>query len=488
MRQQAYESMLRQRELALEEREKDLVIRELTVALQQLNPMPIQPTQPLPPPEPKKRRRVGSRLLTNFLRSSSSHSSHHNNPKDSPPVLQPTSYQTQASYPSLTSARSIDISTPSDFHHCLSVQQEIHHPQSGSASMQYLSNSLRPSLCSTPTDESAFVAFDSSSLMSASQLQNTSSNHLIFPSTANGSPNLRLRVMVPSSPSTSLKSEMLSTQQKKSLTHQKTLSPNRLSGKSPFRLSCKSSSVDIHEAKSQQQQLVNAKANQLQQQQLQVQQQQQQVDQQANNKNSTSSASNNVWYHQNDVNHSQRSCSFDVNSISSLNAYQTNDQVLPATGPSTTNTNANTNSSSSNPPTKKIKRLIYEIGNLLSYVGISKDNSSSSNNSQMRASSHQPISQTTPSVSRTASPQPLNAPNTTPSSIKIISPDEQDMVPQSQPQQPLNCVNTRRSQFKKQTPSTIISSCSNHDMSELLDTNLDRNNPDFKQYRSKHRN
>jgi hypothetical protein len=193
--------MLRQRELALEEREKDLVIRELTVALQQLNPMPLQPTQPLPPPEPKKRRRVGSRLLTNFLRSSSSHSSHHNSNqnnnstnKDSAPVLQPPTYQSQSSYPSLTSARSIDISSPSDFHHCLSVQQEIHHPQASSTSMQFLSGSLRPSLCSTPTDDSAF-AHDTSSLMSASQLQNTSSNHLIFPTTATGSPNLRLRVM-----------------------------------------------------------------------------------------------------------------------------------------------------------------------------------------------------------------------------------------------------------------------------------------------------
>lgn len=190
--------MLRQRELALEEREKDLVIRELTVALQQLNPMPLQPTQPQPPPEPKKRRRVGSRLLTNFLRSSSSHSSHHNssqnNNKDSAPILQPPTYQTQSSYPSLTSARSIDISTPSDFHHCLSVQQEVHHPQTSSSSMQFLSSSLRPSLCSTPTDDSAF-AQDTSSLTSASQLQNTSSNHLIFPTTATGSPNLRLRVM-----------------------------------------------------------------------------------------------------------------------------------------------------------------------------------------------------------------------------------------------------------------------------------------------------
>lgn len=188
-------------------------------------------------------------------------------------------------------------------------------------------------------------------------------------------------------------------------------------------------------------------------------------------------------------------CLLFLGDSNSYKSYQTTDsmhnqtQALTAPGPSNTNSNnnstaSNSNSSSGNPPTKKIKRLIYEIGNLLSYVGISKDL-----NSQLRASSQQPQStakaatSTTPSVSRTASPQP-SAPSTTPSSINIISPDENHIVVPAAQQN----VNTRRSQFKKQTPSTIISSCSNHDMSELLDTNLDRNNPDFKQYRSKHRN
>ena len=77
----------------------------------------------------------------------------------------------------------------------------------------------------------------------------------------------------------------------------------------------------------------------------------------------------------------------------------------------------------------------------------------------------------TPGVSRAASPQP--------SSINVISPMEEggrcistSIVSGGES----NSLFTRRSQFKKQTPSTIISSCSNHDLNGG-GSNLDRNDP-----------
>ncbi len=137
IRQQAYDSILRQREQALEEREKELVIRELTVALQQLNAAP-------PPPEPKKRRRVGSRLLNNFLRSSSHSSQRDTNNNVNTLVSNNTLI---FSSQQLKAAKSIDIGTPSDFHNCLSVQQDLKAIQS-SSSTKFLN-----SLNSSPTEE-----------------------------------------------------------------------------------------------------------------------------------------------------------------------------------------------------------------------------------------------------------------------------------------------------------------------------------------------
>lgn len=64
----------------------------------------------------------------------------------------------------------------------------------------------------------------------------------------------------------------------------------------------------------------------------------------------------------------------------------------------------------------------------------------------------------TPSVSRATSPQP--------SSINVISPADGKS---SVMHEATNTLYTRRSQFKKQTPSTIISSCSNHDMNDSAD-------------------
>ena len=187
MRQQAYENMLRQRERELEEREKDLVMRELTVALQQLKPMHSISQQHLPtanipptalyqaPPEPKKRRKVGGRLLTNFLRSSNSIT--HNN-----------SNSTTSVNAGLATAKSIDISSPSDFQHCLSVQSELMGQSSSSVNFlsslaNAASSSLKPSCASTPTDEMI------------DGVSTTSNTHIILSPVANGSPNLRLRIV-----------------------------------------------------------------------------------------------------------------------------------------------------------------------------------------------------------------------------------------------------------------------------------------------------
>lgn len=202
MRQQAYENMLRQREKELEEREKDLAVRELSVALQQLNPQQQQQQQP-PPPEPKKRRRVGGRLLNTFLRSSSSSNSNnnhnqsaHNNNHNNSNSSNSSSFNSSGIGSSiLTTAKSIDISSPSDFQHCLSVQPEIIHQ---SNSIGYLNdmrqNNIRPSLSSTPTDETPDLlaaAYMGSSLNQS----NNPSSLILSPVSGSGSPNLRLKIM-----------------------------------------------------------------------------------------------------------------------------------------------------------------------------------------------------------------------------------------------------------------------------------------------------
>jgi serine/threonine protein kinase len=125
MRQLAFENALRQRERELEEREKYLMFREMSVALQQLNP-PTPVASPLP--EPRKRRK--GHLLSNLLRSSSSSNRNVNNH-------------------SLQSAKSIEISSPSDFQHCLSIQPDM---LNKTKSNIYLASGSSLSV-STPNDE-----------------------------------------------------------------------------------------------------------------------------------------------------------------------------------------------------------------------------------------------------------------------------------------------------------------------------------------------
>jgi hypothetical protein len=303
MRQQAYESLLRQREKELEEREKDLAFRELTVALQQLNPMTLAVSQQAPPPpEPKKRRRVGG-LFNTFLRSSSSNTNANSNGSNNSSSLNSSGIGSSI----LTSAKSIDISSPSDFHHCLSVQPEIVNIQQSNSSVSLMSNSnllKKQSSTSSPTDEQP----DQVSYFGNS-LNTTSNSHLLLSPVGSGSPNLRLKIMVPP--------HQYDSDRKVGLVHQKTLSPNR--SRERLHPSCKSNSVDNSDSH-----LVNTRHMQPHYHQLYQQQQQQQPqhilqhqqsphNQKLNHNSRAKNRSQTTWYNQEEFN---RSYSADVNPIS----------------------------------------------------------------------------------------------------------------------------------------------------------------------------
>ena len=94
----------------------------------------------------------------------------------------------------LTTAKSIDISSPSDFQHCLSVQPEVHQ----SSSIAYLADgrqsSVRPSLSSTPTEDTPDQFLAAYMGANLSQTNNSSSLHL-SPVAGSSSPSLRLKIM-----------------------------------------------------------------------------------------------------------------------------------------------------------------------------------------------------------------------------------------------------------------------------------------------------
>ena len=161
--QRQRESMLRQLERELVEREKDLVVRELSVALQQINSSQqsnLGATQQQTAPEPKKRR-VG--LIRTFLRSSSSNSNAHQN--------------------SNLISKSIDISTPSDFQHYLSIQPDIF-ANSQAELKENAHETSRPNELKLN--------------MGRSNSQNNS-NRLYVSSSDAASPNLKFKIMVPTS-------------------------------------------------------------------------------------------------------------------------------------------------------------------------------------------------------------------------------------------------------------------------------------------------
>lgn len=330
MRQQAYENLLRQRERELEEREKDLVVRELSVALQRLNPPPTAPN--FPPPEPKKRKKGGGRLLTNFLRSSSSSN-----------TQQQQQQQQQATTPANPpSSRPIDISSPSDFQHCISIQPEI---------IQHHLNSLgiRASSSSTPTDE-----LTDQQLLSTSSNLKSSHNNLLSPCGGSSSPNLRLKIMLPDKRSIGL-------------VHQKTLSPYSSRERLHLHSTGKSNSID----NSDNSQLSNLKVGQYH---LPHHQYYQFLQQNNNNNNPANVAkhasrskyhkSNSIWYN---VDDSLRSSSADVH----FQEAKVNQPCATTTsdGP---NANAN-NTATAAPHSRKITRILYEIGSILSFVGLGKD-------------------------------------------------------------------------------------------------------------------
>jgi hypothetical protein len=98
----------------------------------------------------------------------------------------------------LKATKSIDIGTPSDFHHCLSVQQELLGDQS-SSSMQFQSSLTANNSASSPTDEAAGSESAGSSTNNSSSRGNTSNGHLKSANSGNGSPIMRIRVMGKSS-------------------------------------------------------------------------------------------------------------------------------------------------------------------------------------------------------------------------------------------------------------------------------------------------
>jgi len=445
MRQQAYENMLRQRERALEEREKYLAVRELSIALSQVKPINNnnnnnntgnqQQQQQNQPPEPKKRRKVGGRLLPNFLRSSSSSSSSNqiNNIN------------------SLSNTKSIDISTPSDFHHCLSIQSSNsginfgNNINNGNYSFSSTNGMIKPSSSSTPTDDE-LIDIGTIDLNTSNNTSNN--NNMLSPVVGSASPNLRLRIMVPSS------SHQLDTIDRSSrsigLVHQKTLSPSK--SKERPRSAIKSQSVDTSE--NQENLFINhlehrsKKLTNAQQQHLFI-----------HNSRSKEPKSFSVWHNHDDNN--TRSCSVDVHSIvDHQNQHPSNETIIPVTTTVTSNPAAA-------PPTKRINRIIYEIGSILSFVGLGKDYKQQSPATQQQSSTQSNIV-ISPTVSNNFDNLVNNSTNSSILSVQSLNLPvnyiQQQSLPvkQQQQQQTLNS-STRRSQFKKQTPSTVVSYSSNND-------------------------
>ncbi len=175
-------------------------------------------------------------------------------------------------------------------------------------------------------------------------------------------------------------------------------------------------------------------------------------------------------YNQTDIVNPTCSCA-DINSVSVLKSPNDNEAILGIHKFSNISTDQSSQQQqhqqqqSNLPPTRKIKRLIYEIGNLLSYVGIGKDTSKHTNDS---------YNSVTPILSRATSPQQ--------STVNFSCPTEEGRHRTSPPitsKDGNNSLFTRRSQFKKQTPSTMISLCSNHDLN-ITESTLNNNENDAK--------
>jgi hypothetical protein len=372
MRQQAYESMLRQREKALEEREKDLVIRELTVSLQQqkaiLQNSALYSQQATPEPKKRKNR---TRLLSNFLRSSSSHN-HNNNNNTNNNLINNSTVN--------VNNKSFEISSPTDFQHCLSIKPEIMENPTSNFNLFTHSDSLRRvSNSSTPTDEQP--NFYNSHVVTTATTPTIQTNNISLYGSGSGgesgSPSLRLKVML----------------QPQNITNSNSiyyLSPNR------SRLQTKSISVDISDHhnlmpnnSANQNPLLLSNSNN-----------------NHTNHNSRSRSNNNNYDHQHNlvderlsvhsISHSPstRSISADVN-FSRIKTSPHHESLIESTITTVTNqtlstsipvhgsngnlydhniivgSNINGNVRTNGP--KKLGRILYEIGAFLSFVGLGRD-------------------------------------------------------------------------------------------------------------------
>lgn len=171
VQQREKEDRLRELERQLAEKEKDLAVRELSIALKQLNAKNSVSNIPAqaPPPELKKRRRAG--LLKNLLRSSSNNASHNS--------------------PYNNHNKSMEISTPVDFKHFLSVQPDyLKSSSSGGVDEERTPSSL---------DKNYLLKLNSSTeSSSATAMSNNFTNQYINISSINGtssSPNFGWRIM-----------------------------------------------------------------------------------------------------------------------------------------------------------------------------------------------------------------------------------------------------------------------------------------------------
>lgn len=216
------------------------------------------------------------------------------------------------------------------------------------------------------------------------------------------------------------------------LVHQKTLSPSNT--KERPRSAVKSASVDTSD---NQEIFYHQRQQKKQKHQLNVQHQHQlhnlYYQQQHHNSRSKELKSNTIWYNQDDT---ARSSSVDVHSMTKFE--QPNETIIPVT----------TTTTSNQTPTKRLNRIIYEIGSILSFVGLGKDYRNQQQ--QQSQQQQQPVINTIDNSIQSSNSN-LNIHQST-NSVTITNSKNQ-----LQPQSAIMNSSTRRSQFKKQTPSTIIS-------------------------------
>lgn len=371
--------------------------------------------------------------MTNFLRSSSSSSQQQQNAANSTAALtlangtgagsgvsgshSGSSSNLQAT---LVNHRSFDISSPSDFQHCFSIQPEI------LAGHHLTMKASTPTAADDPNGDLHLIGGpvggsggDLSSVNNSTTATSTSAtnpSHILLSPVA--SPNLRLKIMLPSG----------ADKRSIGLIHQKTLSPYSSRERIPS-VSMKSNSIDNTDNPSGSSSVGQAAGAQLL---LQHQQQpfyvslglgkgphlqisasntprmsqkhghhnrhQNPHHHQLNSSNNRGKyqKSNSIWYAGPEEETTKRSCSADVSQQINHHHHQHHHNLnhhrlvdtppiltpnLPTTSsissnnnPASTTSNSQQQSgSSSSHGSRKISRILYEIGSILSMVGLGKD-------------------------------------------------------------------------------------------------------------------